>query len=144
MAIESVSRVLPPASISASRRPPETTPTARESASQENDARRVAESVSGASPATLGTLTPSPVNQPQAVQSGVGTRVTVVPAPQAGDTEGALREVSSRITRASSEAETAGASARVASEAYAAQASARQDLARQQQGEGVRSVDVTA
>jgi len=115
-------------------RPPETTPDARETASQENDARRIAESVSGASPAAQG--------RPQESSGPVseGTRTQVVAAP---DTEGSLREAASQIARASSSADTSAA-VRNASEAYQAQASARDAMARQQQNNGATSVDVMA
>jgi hypothetical protein len=115
-------------------RPPETTPNARETAAQENDARRTAESVSGASPASQG----RPEDSSGPVASG--TRVQVVATP---DTEGSLREASSQIARASSGPESSAA-LRNAAEAYQNEASARGDIAKQQQNNGATSIDVMA
>jgi hypothetical protein len=134
MAMDSVSPVMSPAPLTTLSRPPETTPSARESAAQENDARRTAESVSGASPAAQGRAedTSGPVS--------AGTRVQVVAAP---DAEGSLREAASQISRASSGSESSAA-LRNASEAYQSEASARDAMARQQQNNGATSVDVMA
>jgi hypothetical protein len=115
-------------------RPPETTPNARETAAQENDARRNAESVSGASPASQGR--PEQSSGPV----GTGTRVQVVAT---ADTEGSLREASSQIARASSGPESSAA-LRNASEAYQSEATARDTIARQQQNNGATGIDIMA
>ncbi|HEY9595208.1 MAG TPA: hypothetical protein VHE79_12060 [Spirochaetia bacterium] len=140
MAIESIGSISPAMQVSqvssASRavsRPPETTPTAQEQAAQETDARRTAESVSGASPAYL--AGPEETN----TASAVGTRTTVQSSP---DTETTLRQSSAEIVRAENAGSTA--SARQASEAYQAEASARTDMAQQQQANGSQSVNVLA
>jgi len=134
MAIDSVSPIMAASPLTSLSRPPETTPTARESAAQENDARRVAESVSGASPAAQGR--PEESSGP----SSTGTRVQVVAT---ADAEGSLREAASQIARASSSTDSSAA-LRNASEAYQNAASARQTMARQEQNNGATSVDVMA
>jgi len=115
-------------------RPPETSPNARETATQENDARRTAESVSGASPASQGRT------EQNAGPVASGTRVQVVATT---DTEGSLREASSQIARASSGPESSAA-LRNASEAYQNEASARDEIAKQQQNNGATSINVLA
>jgi hypothetical protein len=115
-------------------RPPETTPNAREAAAQETDARQVAQSVSGASPAAQGR--PEDASGPVST----GTRVAVNPTP---DAEGSLREASAQIARASNGPDTS-ASLRNASEAYQSQAAARDTMAQQQQNNGATGVDVMA
>lgn len=115
-------------------RPPETTPDAREAAAQETDARQVAQSVSGASPAAQGR--PEDASGPVST----GTRVAVNPAP---DAEGSLREASAEIARASNGPDTSAA-LRSASEAYQSQAAARDTIAQQQQNNGATGVDVMA
>jgi len=70
------------------------------------------------------------------------TRVSVRPV--ANDAEGSLREASAAISRAASAGEQAPADQRAAAEAYNAQAVARDELARQQQGNGARTLDVLA
>ena len=127
-----------------SPRLPRTTPDAREAAAQENDARRVAEAVSGASPAYIGTVSQSYLSGPQntSVPVSVGTRVPVVPV--AADVEGSLREASMQIARAYARSEPSPADMRAGSEAYRAEAAARDELARQQQGNGTRTMDVMA
>ena len=131
MAIESISSASPIMSahlVTQPSRPPETTPTAQESASQQNDARRVAASGSGASPATL-TGPESP-------------RSSIVAVPN--DAEGSLQTASSQVSRAYQGGEPSASAMRSASEAYQAEASARNDLASQQQGNGTRNLDITA
>jgi len=139
MAIEPVSSISPvygyTSGIAASR-PPEVTPDAREIAQQENDARREAEAVSGASPAYLS----GPEGQAYAV--GVGTRVSIVPIPS--DAEGTLQRAQSLIESAYASGQPSAADANAAAEAYRVEAAARDDLARQRQGNGSRSVDVLA
>jgi hypothetical protein len=115
-------------------RPVEVTPDAREVVRQENDARRIAESVSGASPAYLN----GPDGQPVAVSGG--TRATIVAVP--AEPQGALENAKTRIVRAYSEGETTPSDLRDAAEAYRAQAAARDELARVQREGGMRSVDV--
>ena len=116
-------------------RPPETTPDARAAAEEENNARRMAEAVSGASPAYL--AGPQGANASLAV----GNRENVVAVPS--DVEGSLQRASAQISRAYSSSEPSAAELRAASEAYQAEATARDNLARQQQGNGTRSIDVT-
>ncbi len=138
MAIEpvgAVPSVLTYASITRISRPREVTPDAREALRQESDARRVAESVSGASPAYLG----GPQEQPAPVS--VGTRTNIVAVPQ--EPQGALEAAKAEITRAYSEGETTPADMRNAAEAYRAEAAARDELARRERGFGVRNVDVS-
>ncbi|HET6452003.1 MAG TPA: hypothetical protein VFI08_11865 [Spirochaetia bacterium] len=134
MAIDSISPVMSASPLTTLSRPQETTPDAREAAAQENDARQVAQSVSGASPAALGR--PEESSGPVST----GTRVPVAASP---DTETTLQQSSAEIARASSAPDT-GAAQRAASEAYQVQASAQQDSARQQQGNGATSIDVMA
>jgi hypothetical protein len=114
-------------------RPPETTPSARESAAQENDARRVAESVRGAAPSAQ--ARPQESSGPSAEM-----RSQVVATP---DTEGSLREAASQIARASASADSSAA-LRSASEAYQGVSSARQAMASREQNNGATSVDVMA
>lgn len=133
MAIDPVTGYTPIAYVS---RAPEVTPDAREAAAQENDARRVAEAVSGASPAYLG----GPGAQGSSVS--VGTRVNVVPIPN--DPEGSLQAANAQISRAYAGGEPTPADMRAASEAYSAEAAARDELARRQQGDGARTLDVLA
>jgi hypothetical protein len=134
MAIDSISPVMSASPLASLNRPPETTPNARETAAQENDARRNAEAVSGASPAAQERPAQS------AGPSSVGTRVPVVAT---ADTEGSLREASSQIARASSGPESSAA-LRNASEAYQGEAAARDAVAKQQQNNGETSIDVLA
>jgi hypothetical protein len=128
MAIDSVSPVMSPSPLTSLSRPPETTASARESAAQENDARRIAEADRGAAPAV------------QARPEENTARVQVVATP---DTEGSLRESASQIARASASADSTAA-LRNASEAYQSAASARETIARQEQNNGATSVDVMA
>lgn len=134
MAIDSISPVMSASPLTSLNRPPETTPNARETAAQDNDARRNAEAVSGASPAAQ----ERPAQN--AGPTASGTRVPVVATP---DTEGSLREASSQIARASSGSESSAA-LRNASEAYQTEASARDALAKQQQNNGATSINVLA
>jgi hypothetical protein len=129
MAIDAISPVMSAAPLTTLSRPPETTPRAQESAAQENDARRIAESVSGASPAAQGR--PEQASGP----TSTGTRMQVAASP---DTEGSLRESQLQLARSSSGPESTAA-ARSASEAYQAQSSAMQDLAQQQRGNGTQA-----
>ncbi len=129
MAIDAISPVMSAAPLTTLSRPPETAPRARESAAQENDARRIAESVSGASPAAQGR--PQEASGP----TSTGTRVQVVASP---DSEGSLRESQLQLARSSSAPESTAA-ARAASEAYQAQASARESLSQQQRGNGTQA-----
>ncbi|MGA2381768.1 MAG: hypothetical protein ABSG85_20915 [Spirochaetia bacterium] len=134
MAIDSVSPIMSPSPLTSLSRPPETTPNARETAAQENDARRIAESVSGASPAAQG----RPEENSGPVSAG--TRVQVAASP---DAEGSLREAASQIARASSGPDSSAA-LRNASEAYQSEANARETIAQQQQNNGATSVNVMA
>jgi len=134
MAIDAISPVVSAAPLTTISRPPETTPRARETAAQENDARRIAESVSGASPAALGR--PEEASGP----TSTGTRAQIVAS---ADSEGSLREAHAQLARASSGPEST-ASARTASEAYQTQASAMENLAQQQRGNGSQGVNIMA
>jgi hypothetical protein len=136
MPIDSIGSVSPIAAAQtrvAQSRPPETTPSAQEAASQENDARRTAESQSGASPAYLA----GPGDTSSA--SAVGTRT---PVQASADTETTLRESGAEIARASASSSTADQ--RAASDAYQAAAAAQSDMARQQQGNGSQGINVLA
>jgi len=129
MAIDAISPVMSASPLTTLSRPPETAPRAQESAAQDNDARRIAESVSGASPAAQGR--PQEASGP----TSTGTRVQVVASP---DSEGSLRESQLQLARSSSGPESS-ASARTASEAYQAQAAAMENLAQQQRGNGTQA-----
>jgi hypothetical protein len=119
----------------AAHRSPEVAPDARQAAEQENDARRVAESVSGSSPASLA----GPDGQP--VAASVGTRVDVIPVP--ADPAGSLERAGQQIERAYASGSPTPEEMRAAEEAYRVQAGARDDLARSAQAEGARSLDIT-
>ncbi|MCX7029184.1 MAG: hypothetical protein NTU62_03585 [Spirochaetes bacterium] len=119
----------------AMHRSPDVTPDAPEIVAQESDARRVAESVSGASPAYLR----GPDNQP--VSAGVGTRSEVVTT--AADPAGSLEQAGREIERAYASASPAAADQIAAEQAYQAQARARDDLALRAQAEGAKSLDIT-
>ena len=140
MAIEPVSSTSPldayRAAVAASRRSAEVAPDAREIAAQETDSRRVAESVSGASPAYL--RGPDGQN----VSVGVGTRVNVVPV--RSDPQGSLEQASSEIRRAYGSGAPTPVDMRNAAEAYRVAAAAGDDLALRQQSEGARTLDITA
>jgi hypothetical protein len=139
MAIDSISSVSPIMAQSAMvrmDRPQETTPDARETAVQENDARRTSTAVSGASPAYQA------ANTQASNPSTVGTQVNVTPV--ANDAEGSLREASAQISRASQAAAQTPVDQRTASQAYNAEAGARDELAKQQQGNGTQTLDVLA
>jgi hypothetical protein len=129
MAIDAISPVMSAAPLTTISRPQETTPRAREAAAQENDATRIAQSVSGASPAVQGR--PEEASGP----ASVGTRIQVAAS---ADTEGTLRESQAQLARTSSGQESS-TSARAASEAYQAQASAMENLAQQQRGNGTQA-----
>ncbi len=139
MAIEGISSVSPldayRQAAAAAHRSPDTTPDAREAAAQEQDARRIAESVSGASPAYLR----GPDQQP--VATTVGTRVNVVPVPT--DPAGSLDRAGQQIERAYASGAPTPEEMRAAEEAYRVQAEARDDLARRAQADGARSLDIT-
>jgi hypothetical protein len=116
--------------------PQETTPDARVSAAQENDARNQAAAVSGASPAYQAG------NTQTANASVVGTRMDVTPA--ANDAEGSIREANAQISRATQTGSQTPVDMRAASQAYGAEASARDEIAQQQQGNGAQTLDVLA
>jgi len=129
MAIDAISPVMSAAPLSTISRPQQATPTAQQSLAQENDATRVAQSTSGASPAALARPEES------AGPANAGTRTPVAAAP---DTEGSLRESQAQLARASEGPQTTS-TARAASEAYQAQASAMQTLAQEQRGNGTEA-----
>ncbi len=123
------------AAITASRRSPDVNPDAAQAAAQESDARRVAESVSGASPAYLrGPEGEVPVTT-------TGTRVNVVPVAQ--DPVGSMERANQAVERAYASGSPTPTDLRTAQEAYQAEAAARGDLAAQEQAQGARSVDIT-
>jgi hypothetical protein len=137
MAIESVSSISPVINRAMqTSRPPETTPDAVQSASQENDARRTAAASSGASPAYLAGV------EDTRAAANVGTRENVTPV--AGDTETSLRNAASQISQAYGSGEPTPADRRAASEAYRVEASAQDQLSGQKQGNGTRTMDVMA
>jgi hypothetical protein len=119
----------------ATHRSPDVAPDASETVRQESDARRVAESVSGASPAYL----TGPDHRP--VAAGVGTRTEVVAV--ATDPAGSLEQAGREIERAYASASPAAADLIAAEQAYRAQAAARDDLALRAQAGGARSLDIT-
>ncbi len=139
MAIEGISYVSPldayRRAAAATHRSPDTAPDARQTADQERDARRIAESVSGASPAYLR----GPEEQP--VATTVGTRVNVVPV--ATDPAGSLDRAGQEIERAYASGSPTPGEMRAAEEAYRVQAGARDDLSERAQAEGARSLDIT-
>ena len=138
MAIEPVSSISPisnPSPMQQISRPPETTPTAVETARQENEARRTSEAESGASPAYLA----GPGEQ--GMQGGVGTRTQVIPVE--ADVEGTLQRASAVLSQPANTTPTSEEMRR-ASDAYQAQATAREDQARQREGNGTRTLDVMA
>jgi hypothetical protein len=137
MTIQPVSSIQPAISrMTELNRPQEASPDAKQSAAQENEARRTAAATSGASPAYLAGQ--ESVN----ASATVGTRVNVTPVP--GDAEATLRNSTAQISRAYSGGEPTPANTRAASEAYRTEASARDELAQQQQGNGTRTIDVSA
>ena len=123
------------AGISASRRSAEVAPDAREISAQETDSRRIAESVSSASPAYLR----GPDGQ--AVSVGVGTRVNIIPI--RSDPQGSLERASSEISRAYGRGSPTPVDLREAAEAYRVVAEAADDLAIRQQAQGARTLDIT-
>ncbi len=139
MAIEPVSSISPldayRAAVAASRRSAEVAPDAREIAAQETDPRRVAESVSGASPAYLR----GPDGQ--SVSVGVGTRVNVIAV--RSDPQGSLDQAASEIRRAYGSGSPTPVDLRNSAEAYRVAAIAADDLALRQKEEGARTLDIT-
>jgi hypothetical protein len=119
----------------AMHRSPDVAPEAPEVVQQGSDARRVAESVSGASPAYL----TGPDNQP--VTAGVGTRTEVVAT--SADPAGSLQQAGREIERAYAAASPAAVDQIAAEQAYQAQARARDDLALRAQAEGAKALDIT-
>ena len=135
MAIDAISGSAPLSTLS---RPPETTPSARESAAQENDARRTAEAVQGAAPSTQ-----SRPQEPAESLESVGPRSSVVPA--SNSAELSYQDASQALSRANGNGEQpSAAEMRAASEAYRAESAARDQFAQAQQQGGVRSADVMA
>ncbi len=126
MAIDSISPVMSASPLTSLSRPPETTPSARETAAQENDARRNAEAVSGASPAAFPAQAPDQRPRPRADRHagpGGGHRRT-------------RRDPSARPrrrSRAPRRALDTSTALRTASEAYQSEAAARDTIAQQQQ-----------
>jgi hypothetical protein len=140
MAIEQVSSGSPVdayrRAAAAMHRSPDVAPDAPETVRQESDARRVAESVSGASPAYL----TGPDNRP--VTDEVGTRTGVVAT--AADPAASLEQAGRQIERAYASASPPAPDVIAAEQAYQAQAAARDDLAQRAQAGGARSLDITA
>lgn len=139
MAIEQVSSGSPldayRRASAAMHRSPEVAPEASETVRQGSDARRVAESVSGASPAYL----TGPDNQP--VAAGVGTRTSIVVMP--ADPAASLEQAGREIERAYASAAPAAVDQIAAEQAYRAQAEARDVLALHAQAEGAKALDIT-
>jgi hypothetical protein len=119
----------------AMHRSPDVAPDAPAAVQQESDARRVAESVSGASPAYL----TGPDNQP--VSAGVGTRTEVVVS--SADPAGSLEQAGREIERAYASAAPAAVDQIAAEQAYRAQAEARDALALRAQADGAKALDIT-
>jgi hypothetical protein len=129
MAIDSISSVSPIISQGAMtrmNRPQETTPDARVSTVQENRRQETTANVS-----TQAAQAPSAEANRMALSS------------VANDAEGSLREASAQISRASQAAQ-APVDQRTATQAYNAEAGARDEVERQQQGNGTRTLDVLA
>jgi len=139
MAIEQVSSVTQldayRQAAAATHRSPDVVPEAPEAVRQESEARRVAESVSGASPAYL----TGPDNRP--VTSEVGTRSPVVAT--AADPAASLEQAGRDIERAYAAASPPAPDVIAAEQAYQAQAAARDGLAQRAQAGGARSLDIT-
>jgi hypothetical protein len=119
----------------AMHRSPDVAPDAPAAVQQESDARRVAESVSGASPAYL----TGPDHQP--VSAGVGTRTEVVVS--SADPAGSLEQAGREIERAYASAAPAAVDQIAAEQAYRAQAEARDALALRAQADGAKALDIT-
>jgi hypothetical protein len=138
MPIDSISAnssIMSPSAISRMSRPPETTPSAREAAAQENEPRRTAEAVQGAAPATLA--------GPDELNNTVGTRLNVVPA--SNDNGSMIQQAESQVSRAYAGGQPTSAEMRAASEAYQTETAAATQMAQQQQQQGgVRTTDVLA
>jgi hypothetical protein len=122
------------AAAAASRQAAEVTPDAREAMAQETDARRVAESDRGAAPAYLRT-------EDTEAAAPATARAPVVPV--AADPVGSMARATQALERAYGAGSPTPGDLRAAEEAYRAEAAARDDLARQEQGGGARSIDVT-
>jgi hypothetical protein len=122
-------------------RTPQTIPDARVSAAQENDVRRTTGAISGATPASINSVTSSSLNGPHANgPASIRTGLQIIPSPN--DTEAALQSSASQIARLQSNPEQP--TARAASEAYLTQAAARTRITQQGQGNGSQSVNVMA
>jgi hypothetical protein len=138
MAVDSISAnssIMPPSALARVSRPPETTPDAREAAAQENEPRRTAEAVQGASPATL--------QGPEELNNTVGTRQNVVPA--SNDNASLIQQAESQVSRAYAGGQPSASEMRAASEAYQVETAAASQMAQQQQQQGgVRTTDVLA
>jgi|WetSurMetagenome_2_1015567.scaffolds.fasta_scaffold1378673_1 hypothetical protein len=124
MAIDSISSVSPIMSqgpMTRMNRPQETTPDARISTAREKGQEAVSSQA--------------------AAPSAAVNRAAV--SPIANDAEGSLREASAQISRAS-QAVQSPVDQRTASQAYNAEGGAREEIAKQQQGNGARTLDVLA
>ncbi|MGA2615842.1 MAG: hypothetical protein ABSG38_20575 [Spirochaetia bacterium] len=115
-------------------RPPDPPPDAREAVEQQNDARRIAEADRGASPQY--------VNAPQQTDAGGGGRVDA--GAVVNDPEGSIQRAQTLIQDVNANGAPSEAETRRAAEAYQAASTAQSDLARQQQGQGARTMDVLA
>lgn len=139
MAIEQVSSGSPVdayrQAAAAMHRSPDVAPDASEMVRQEGEARRIAESVSSASPAYL----TGPDNRPVAAE--VGTRAPVVAT--AADPAASLEQAGRDIERAYAAASPPAPDVIAAEQAYQAQAAARDELAQRAQAGGARSLDIT-
>jgi hypothetical protein len=142
MAIEPVSYSM--AGLAAGR-PPDPMPDARQAVEQQNDANRIAEADSGASPQY--------VNAPQT--NAVAQEAGAAPAAPAGggsvgagavvdDPEGSIQRAQTLIQTVNSNGAPSEADTRRAAEAYQAASSAQAQIAQQQQGQGSQTLDVLA
>ena len=158
MAIESISQATGATRLTFVSRPPETIADARESAAQRNDSRRLAESLSGASPAYLsgplnttvpvstGTYQP-PVPAPSTVEISRPGALTQAAEQAPASTTGQAQQVGQTAQPAPGGAgETASSALRSATEAYRAESLSRAEETRrqQQQASGAQSLNIMA
>jgi hypothetical protein len=139
MAIEPVSYSI------AAGRPPDPMPDARQAVDQQDDANRIAEAASGASPQYVSAPPINAVAQeanaaPVAPAGGGGVDAGAV----VNDPEGSIQRAQTLIQTVSSNGAPSEADTRRAAEAYQAASSAQAQIAQQQQGQGSQALDVLA
>lgn len=117
-------------------RPPDPPPDAREAVEQQNDARRIAEADRGASPQYL--------SGPQGADTSQAGGGRVDAGAVVNDPEGSIQRAQTLIQDVNANGAPSEAETRRAAEAYQAASTAQSDLARQQQGQGARTMDVLA